>query len=195
MSSRDHMLGLMAKNQPALLPLEETKLEVISYKDPVRQFAETLTAIGGKAIMVKDFSEIKMRIREEFDTTKRIVTTIPEFSDLAEMFSASVLPHSFENTELTLLHTDFAVAENGAVWITEDIMGQRILPFICQHLAVIVYADNILPTMQEAYERIASRRYGFGSFIAGPSKTADIEQALVLGAHGPRTMTVFTLNV
>jgi len=70
----------------------------------------------------------------------------------------------------------------------------RVLPFITQHLAVVLSRKNIVHNMQEAYERIGTVPYGFGVFIAGPSKTADIEQSLVLGAHGPKTMTVFLLN-
>jgi L-lactate dehydrogenase complex protein LldG len=85
----------------------------------------------------------------------------------------------------------FAVAENGAVWITNDEMRIRALPFICEHLAVVINKKDIVNNMQEAYERIGNNAYDFGVFIAGPSKTADIEQSLVLGAHGPKTMTVF----
>ncbi|RYZ34568.1 MAG: hypothetical protein EOP49_34380, partial [Sphingobacteriales bacterium] len=50
--------------------------------------------------------------------------------------------------------------------------------------------SRLVSTMQEAYERIGYAAYSFGVFIAGPSKTADIEQSLVLGAHGPKSMTV-----
>jgi L-lactate dehydrogenase complex protein LldG len=48
--------------------------------------------------------------------------------------------------------------------------------------------------MHQAYERIGNQEYGFGTFIAGPSKTADIEQSLVLGAHGARGLTVFLMD-
>jgi len=96
--------------------------------------------------------------------------------------------------ELAVLKGHFGVAENGAIWITEDLMGHRALPFISQHLAIVIKRDSIVPTMHEAYQHIADAGYGFGTFIAGPSKTADIEQSLVLGAHGARSMTVFLLG-
>jgi L-lactate dehydrogenase complex protein LldG len=48
--------------------------------------------------------------------------------------------------------------------------------------------------MHDAYAQIGENEYGFGAFIGGPSKTADIEQALVMGAHGPITMTVFIIK-
>ena len=99
-----------------------------------------------------------------------------------------------EDIELAVLEAELAVAENGAVWLPEHRMGQRIIPYICQHLAVVVPADRIVPTLHEAYEQIGVGDYGFGAFIGGPSKTADIEQALVLGAHGPISMTVFILD-
>jgi len=73
-------------------------------------------------------------------------------------------------------------------------MGQRALPFITQHLAVIVNARNIVATMHDAYSSIGITNQGFGAFIAGPSKTADIEQSLVIGAHGPRSMSLFLVN-
>ena len=133
-------------------------------------------------------------IAENFDTTKRIVTTLPELSGNFEMISDTVDPHSYQDIELALIKAHFSVAENGAVWLTEEVMGQRIIPYICQHLAVIVHAESIVPTLHEAYEKIGTGNYGFGGFIGGPSKTADIEQALVLGAHGPLSMTVFIIK-
>ena len=104
------------------------------------------------------------------------------------------LPHAFENVDLAILKGHFGVAENGAVWITDKLMGDRSIPFISQHLALVINKQDIVPTLQEAYERIDYDPYEYGTVIAGPSKTADIEQSLVLGAHGPKSLIVFLMS-
>ena len=155
---------------------------------------DVFRTIGGSAYLVDDITVVKTLLHENFDLSKRIITTLSELTDIAELLSADVDPHSYEDVELAIIKAHFSVAENGAVWLTDAVMEQRIIPFICQHLAVIIRAEDIVPTLHEAYEEIGAGDYGFGGFIGGPSKTADIEQALVLGAHGPLSMTVFILK-
>jgi L-lactate dehydrogenase complex protein LldG len=65
---------------------------------------------------------------------------------------------------------------------------------VAQHLALVVPAAELVQDLHEAYRRIRFDGPGFGLFIAGPSKTADIEQALVIGAHGARSATVFLVG-
>ena len=97
-------------------------------------------------------------------------------------------------TDAPAVGAALAVAENGAVWLTEQEYGVRALPFICQHLVVVLQKQNIVHNMHEAYKMIRNEHYGFGVFIAGPSKTADIEQSLVLGAHGPYRVHVIVVT-
>ncbi len=163
-------------------------------KDKIQKYMDVFKTIGGSSYLVDDIAAVKALINEHFDVTKRMVTTLPELNDTAELLSAKVDPHTYEDVELAVIKAHLAVAENGAVWLTDELMGQRIIPYICQHLGVVVSAESIVPTLHEAYEIIGTGDYSFGGFIGGPSKTADIEQALVLGAHGPLTMTVFIMK-
>jgi L-lactate dehydrogenase complex protein LldG len=194
MNSREKILEAVLKNQPQISPLPDISMFKGDNNDTVQKYIEIFKTIGGAAYLVDDIANVKALINEHFDVTKRIITTLPELSDIAELLSPSVDPHTYADVELAVIKAHFAVAENGAVWLTEEVMGQRIIPYICQHLAVIVSAESIVPTLHEAYEQIGMGDYGFGGFIGGPSKTADIEQALVLGAHGPLTMTVFIIK-
>ena len=70
-------------------------------------------------------------------------------------------------------------------------MINRLLPFICQHLILAIEKKKIVATMHQALQQIDTCKEGFGVFIAGPSKTADIEQSLAIGAHGARSMIVY----
>ncbi len=194
MNSREKILEAVLNNQPPTSPLPDIGIFKGDSNGTVQKYLDVFKTIGGSAYLVDDIAEVKALIDEHFDVTKRILTTLPELSDTAELISPLVDPHEYEDVELAIIRAQFAVAENGAVWLTEELMGQRIIPYICQHLAVIVKAESIVPTLHEAYEIIGVGSYGFGGFIGGPSKTADIEQALVLGAHGPLTMTVFVMK-
>jgi L-lactate dehydrogenase complex protein LldG len=194
MSSREKILATVLHNQPQLTPLPDISIFKVHNQDIVQKYIDTFIGIGGKIFSVESIDAVKILIPENFDITKRIVTTLPELTDVAELYSPTADPHSFQDVELAIINAHFSVAENGAVWLTEPVMGHRILPYICQHLAVIVSATSIVSTMHDAYARIGEDEYGFGAFIGGPSKTADIEQALVMGAHGPITMTVFIIK-
>ena len=156
------------------------------------EFVALLEKIGGKAVEVKDWAALGHYVLQHFSASSRILSTIPELPWFAPQLSDD--PHAFENVDLAILKGHFGVAENGAVWITDKLMGDRSIPFISQHLALVINKQDIVPTLQEAYERIDSDPYDYGTFIAGPSKTADIEQSLVLGAHGPKSMIVFLMS-
>ena len=194
MSSRETILAAVSKNQPSPSPLPDLTQFGGNQPDVVTQYADVFTSIGGQVFLAKNLAAVNALIHENFDPTTRIITTLPDLGEPFDVLSPTVDPHTFDNVELAVIETQLAVAENGAVWLTDRLMGQRIIPYICQHLAVVVAAENIVPTLHEAYAQIGEGQYGFGAFIGGPSKTADIEQALVLGAHGPITMTVFILE-
>lgn len=194
MNSRDKILNAVKASQPgyaALPDITHFKTETV---DVVADYITTLTSIGGRVIEVDDMEGVNNYILQNLNTGLRIATAIPELNNGAELITSDLTPHTLSDVDHAIINAQFGVAENGAVWITEELTGNRVLPFICQHLMVVLHAKDIVATMHEAYDRIGNSIYGFGTFIAGPSKTADIEQSLVLGAHGPRSMTVFLLK-
>ncbi|MBE9601181.1 LUD domain-containing protein [Pedobacter sp. MC2016-24] len=192
-NSRAEILAKVLKNQPELQPLPADLVTVTHYDNPIENFKTILTNIGGSAVNVPDYQSIQDYIKTHFPN-QRIVSTLAELSAISEQGWENQDPHSYENVDLAVIRAHFGVAENAALWITEDLMHQRAVPFICQQLAVVIQAKDIVETLHDAYVNIADSVYGFGTFIAGPSKTADIEQSLVLGAHGPKGMTVFILD-
>ena len=195
MTSRERILSAVKANQPDLTALPDVDFLLQEDVDIPEKFIAALTAIGGQVIAVENHAAIKAFIVENFEQSSRKVTTVSELGDIAEYIEDnSANPHSLENVDYVIIQADLAVAENGAIWVSEDKIRTRVLPFITQHLAVIVRREDIVPTMHQAYNKIGSNDYGFATFIAGPSKTADIEQSLVLGAHGARSMTVFLMS-
>jgi L-lactate dehydrogenase complex protein LldG len=191
--SREKILSAVLNNQPERQELPaDLKFKSSEGEELIEGFVNLLTLIGGKVIRIKCIEEIDKYISDHYKPTDRIISTIPESAYYID-FPKPDDPHQFKDIELAILKPHFAVAENGAVWITEDRMVNRVVPFICQHLAVLLETQNILADMHEAYEKLELMDYDFGTFIAGPSKTADIEQSLVIGAHGARSMTIFLL--
>lgn len=195
MSSRETILAAVKANQPERTALPDISLFEHRAPASLQKFATVLTTIGGKIAYVSGYDEIAQIIDAQYGKDVRVVSPITELKALSpENLEDIVSVHDFHNVEIAILKGHFGVAENGAVWITEHEMLHRVLPFVTQHLSLVINEDAIVPTMHHAYELINKITYGFGAFIAGPSKTADIEQSLVIGAHGPRSMTVFVIT-
>lgn len=195
MSSRAAILEKIKFNQSSSIT-ELPDLDRLGFEtfDILNTYKTVLQGIGGHFVEVKGYDEIIDFVEKNYTEGKRMITTIPELSKIATMNWMNVAPHLLENVELTLVKAHFGVAENSALWVTDAILGQRVSVFIPQYLAIVVNKKDIVATMHQAYDKIGNQEYGFGTFIAGPSKTADIEQSLVLGAHGARGLTVFIMD-
>jgi L-lactate dehydrogenase complex protein LldG len=193
--SRASILEKVKNNQPEIAS-QLPDLNVLGQEafDIVEKYKAVLRGIGGDFVEVSDYNAVIDFVKQNYAAEKRIITTIPELEEIASTDWFNADPHSLEDVELTIVKAHFGVAENSALWVTDDVLGQRVAPFIPQYLAIIVNKNDIVATMHQAYNRIGNQEYGFGTFIAGPSKTADIEQSLVLGAHGARGLTVFLME-
>ena len=191
MSSRDKILSAIAANQPELVDLPTIDIStVISYEDNFKQFKTVLEGIGGKVELIQDISVVNNLFNAEKSSGKLIINTLDETDKKVVQLTSFEL----EELEKVCIKGTLGVAENGSVWVYESQMVNRLLPFICQNLVIVINKSDIVPTMHHAYQKIDIAKEGFGVFIAGPSKTADIEQSLVIGAHGARTATVYVIE-
>lgn len=192
MSAREKILTAIAANKPALTDLPFVDLlQVTNYGDPVAKFISTLESIGGRVHALQDLQQLEQEIIQEKEKGLLVLNAIDGIENSINAWPAT----DMEPVHKACIKASIGVAENGAVWIGESQMINRLLPFICQHLVVVLEKDKIVSTMHQAYRQVNTFEEGFGVFIAGPSKTADIEQSLVIGAHGARSMTVYLLNV
>lgn len=194
MSSRERILAAVRQNKPEFQPLPETATFQSNYPDLVDKFSEILRFIGGTPVVVADFQEAEAYIRQTYSDLPSVVSKVPALHHLATAQSEVNDPHQLETVDLAIIQGVLGVAENSAIWVPEERGGHRVLPFICQHLVLILQATDLVPNMHDAYERLTVNEPGFGVFIAGPSKTADIEQALVIGAHGARSLSVLLVQ-
>ncbi|WPU92651.1 LUD domain-containing protein [Mucilaginibacter sabulilitoris] len=196
--SREKILAAIKANQPEKTDLPDLDIlnALTATEGSLVQQYTTIASAGGSFVYeVADFEAIKSILQKEFKPGVKIISGIKELKDYT--FAEDVaheLAHSFADVELAILPSYLGVAENGALWLTETQMNVRVLPFISQHLAVVINRNDLMPTMAQAYDKIGNADYGYGAFISGPSKTADIEQSLVIGAHGPRSLSVFILT-
>lgn len=197
MSSREKILQAIYINKPALteLPVIDIKIPVVSAADLVLQFSKTLEGIGGKAIQVSDINTVREEIEQARARGEYVVNTLPYLGEVNNEINTHMNAGSLEKVYKTYIEATLGVAENGSVWLYESQMKNRLLPFINQHLVICLDANRIVANMHEAYQQIEISKEGYGLFLAGPSKTADIEQSLVIGAHGARSLVVYLVDV
>jgi L-lactate dehydrogenase complex protein LldG len=197
MNSRDAILGAIRKSSTAPIPLSEGGPTLgVRFEDPIRQFAEMVASVGGVCVPVKDLAEADLAARRVAAerAAEQVASVVPGVGGANVNLEAVHDPHELSSLDVAIVPGELAVAENGAVWISGRSLPQRVVPFICQHLVLVVAAGSIVHDMHEAYARLSPQPREWGLFLAGPSKTADIEQALVIGAHGARSCTVLLVG-
>lgn len=182
MSSREKILRSIRQNLPDSIDLpDHTERSTVDFRDDLAdKFAMRLEAIGGLARF--------------FPTREDALVELGQIGDAMNLRDyVRDLGQWTGNTEpdITILEARWAIAENGAVYISDSEVSERSSLFLGQKLIALVDRQDMLVDMHEAYERIDLAAVGFGIFVAGPSATADIAQILVRGAHGPAQMEVW----
>ncbi|AZA84904.1 lactate utilization protein B/C [Chryseobacterium lactis] len=195
MGSREDILTKIKKAKPAENELPTDFSFISTAENLLETFVAAAQSNGSQVTLIEDEKEIINYITENIASDERIIFNIKGFEDENEELEDQYIndPHKLESVDVAVIEGSIGVAENAAVWITENQMKYRVLPFITQHLFVMLKADSIVPLLHDAY-KITKVEDGFSLFISGPSKTADIEQSLVIGAHGARSHHLFILK-
>ena len=202
--SRDAVLEALRRNLPEETPhpnLANHALEWTRYEDPLSQFETTLRAVGGEFYRVGSVEEAASLVAEQPENGqgKVVCSRVPGVGRTSFDYEGLTDPHELAQVDFAVMPAHFAVAENAACWVTAATPCDRVVHFLTQHLCLVVHGP-MLHNLHEAYarieadERLHPRSVPFAAFISGPSKTADIEQSLVIGAHGSRSLLVVYID-
>ncbi|MEZ9370317.1 lactate utilization protein C [Shewanella sp. 10N.286.51.B2] len=186
MSSKNTILAALQKSAvaTATMPVIDIPLRDM---DLVSAFNTNLSAVAGKLIQQGGIAALNSYTHELISQGKQVLSMVDGVSGNRQQPDTA---HAMQDIDFTVLKGEIAVAENGAIWVSLP-QSHRVTPFICENLIITIAADDIVQDMHQAIKLINSAVPSFGVFIAGPSKTADIEQALVVGAHGACSLDVY----
>ena len=193
MSKKEDILSKYRKNikQKFEMPTLDD-IKGIKYPDTLQQFISMTQTVGGKVVELKPGEDVNEVIRALYPDAKEIASNLPEITIATRNPDTIGSPQALNGTDVGVVKGVFGVAENACVWIPQT-MVEKAVCFISENLVILLDKKEIVDNMHEAYKRISFNDYGYGSFISGPSKTADIAQVLVMGAQAARSATVILI--
>lgn len=194
-------LPTMAEQRRVLPPVGATVDEQLAL------FAKNAGDLRATFRLLKDASELPVALHglRDAEQWKRVVT---HKGELAQAHTAALgLPtlltddgvdkHELEKCDVGISECDALIAQTGTVLVTNRSAGGRALSCLPPHHVVIARREQLVPDLPAAFA-LVKQKYGANypsmiSFITGPSRTGDIERILVLGAHGPKRLTIFCI--
>lgn len=191
---KEDLFAKLRANAQEPCDMPDMNIRGIQYADPYKQFVEMTETVGGQVVEARKTDDLNAVIRGIYPDAKIYASNLP-FITIAQRNPDTVAEAADLNgTDVGILQGEIGVAENACVWIPQT-MKEKAVCFISEYLVIILDKQNIVNNMHEAYRRIQmDPRYNFGTFISGPSKTADIEQSLVMGAQAARGITVLIVE-
>ena len=195
MSSKEDILKKYKANIREQYDMPDlSDIKAITYPDPLVQFIKMTESVGGHVIEVKEGQDINELVKEMYPDAKEIASNLPEVTIATRNPDDVGRARDLNGTDVGIIRGQFGVAENACVWIPQT-MKEKAICFISENLVILLPKSQIVNNMHEAYKRIEfDKTYdGYGTFISGPSKTADIAQVLVMGAQAARSATILLL--
>lgn len=192
MSTKEEILSRYRRNMKVEGRYDMPDLDAlkgIEYPDVVAQFTEMSRTVGGNVVELKEGDDVNEVIKNLYPDAKVFASNLPEITIARRNPDTVAGAQDLNGTDVGIVRGEIGVAENGCVWIPQT-MKERAVCFISEYLVILLSRKCIVSNMHQAYGMIRFIDYGYGSFISGPSKTADIAQALVMGAQAARGVTV-----
>lgn len=186
------------------LPKSKTEL--------VEQFKQELLKVNADFFYLNNISEAQEKISEILSenkinhiasTNQRICKSIQESIETVNTNVKFTIANDLKPLErkekiskinTAIVYADFAVSEIGSLVFLYDNSKTSYPHFLCDYVIAIVNSKNIFPNQFTLFENINTEQSKNMVFVTGPSRTADIEKVLVLGAHGPRKLTVIAIE-
>jgi L-lactate dehydrogenase complex protein LldG len=194
MNARDEILSALRAQAVAPEPLPGLDGSWIRYANQAEQFSLAVTQAAGRVVAaaegvdrIRATRELRLGTGITVGEARSVCSFVPSVPGNRE---APREPHAYADVDVLIVEGSFGVAENGAIWLSDQATPVRAAAFLTEHLVVLLQSDALVDTLHEAYARLGAELGRHGCFVSGPSKTADIEQALVVGAHGPRSLSV-----
>lgn len=166
-------------------------------------FGEKVVAAGGEAHGPFDAVALAARVADRCRTWSGGGRVLASAAALARLGAGPWQPiphegdpHALADVAVAIFCGALGVAENGAIALDGREARPRALPILCERLVLLLETSRLVPDMHAALAGLPSGWHAHHhlTFVAGPSKTADIEGELVLGAHGPRELAVFGVD-
>lgn len=186
---KNELLDKLRRNTREQYDMPASDIKGITYADTIEQFINMSHTVGSNVVVAKAGESLDDIVRQAYPEARQIASNLPELTIATINPDTVHEAQDLNGTDVGVVMGQIGVAENGCVWIPQA-MKEKAVCFISEYLVIVLPKDAIVNNMHEAYERIEMPTTGLGTFISGPSKTADIEQALVMGAQAARGVTI-----
>lgn len=194
--------ALLEKRDNPYPNLEDLPLYAPLADLPEIEFAEQLSLVAGKFIYCENELQLieNLLLLAEEKNWRKIYCWEPHLQTILSgyEFPFYETDTDFELAEVGITGCEALIARNGSVMVSNNSAAGRRLSIYPPHHIVIAWSSQLVTDLKDAF-RVVAMKYGATlpsmiSTITGPSRTADIEKTLVLGAHGPKDLIVFLID-